>query len=44
MEYIAYLDNMLNDAGGVEQVVAARVRATWTKFRELSGILCTRGE
>ena len=34
---------MLNDTGGVEQAVAARVRAAWMKFRELSGILRTRG-
>ena len=33
---------MLNDTGGVEQAVAARVRAAWMKFRELGGILCTR--
>ena len=32
---------MLN--GGVEQAVAARVRAAWIKFIELRGILCTRG-
>ena len=25
------------------QAVAARVRAAWMKFRELDGILCTRG-
>ena len=37
----AYLGDMLNDAGGVEQAVAARVRAVWMKFRELGGILCT---
>ena len=30
----AYLGDMLNDAGGVEQTVAARVRATWMKFRK----------
>ena len=36
----AYLDNMLNDTGGVEQAVAARVRAAWMKFRELGEILC----
>ena len=35
--------DMLNDTGGVEQAVAARVRAAWMKFRELGGILCTRG-
>ena len=40
----AYLGDMLNDAGGVEQAVAARVRAAWMKFRELGGILCTQGE
>ena len=34
---------MLNDAGGVEQAVTARVRGAWMKFRELGGILCTRG-
>ena len=38
-----YLGDMLNDAGGVEQAVATRVRAAWMKFRELGGILCTRG-
>ena len=26
---------MLNDTGGEEQAVAARVRAVWMKFREL---------
>ena len=40
---LAYLGNMLNGAGGVEQAVAARVRAAWMKFRELDGILCTQG-
>ena len=39
----AYLVDMLNDAGGVEQAVVARVRAAWMKFRELDGILCMRG-
>ena len=34
---------MLNDTGGMEQAVVARVRAAWMKFRELGGILCTRG-
>ena len=33
---------MLNDTGGMEQAVAARVRAAWMKLRELGGILCTR--
>ena len=27
----------------MEQAVADRVRAAWIKFRELGGILCTRG-
>ena len=39
----AYLGNMLNDTGGVEQAVATRMRAAWRKFRELGGILCMRG-
>ena len=39
----AYLGDMLNDTGGVEQAVAARVKAAWMKFRELGGILCIRG-
>ena len=30
-----YLGDMLNDTGGAEQAVAARVRAAWMKFREL---------
>ena len=34
-----YLGDMLNDTGGMEQAVAARVRAAWMKFRELGGIL-----
>ena len=29
--------------GGVEQAVAARVRAVWMKFRELGGVLCMQG-
>ena len=37
----AYLGHMLNDTGGVEQAVAAKVRAAWMKFRELGGILYT---
>ena len=37
----AYLGDMLNDTGGVEQAVAAKVRAMWMKFRELGGILYT---
>ena len=39
----AYLGDILNDTGGVEQAVAARVRAAWLMFRELCEILCTRG-
>ena len=39
----AYLGDMLNDTGGVEHAVAARVRAAWMKFRELGGILCMQG-
>ena len=30
---------MLNDTGGVEQAVSARVRAAWMKFREFGGML-----
>ena len=36
----AYLGDMLNNTGGLEQAVAAKVRAAWMKFRELGGILC----
>ena len=39
----AYLGDMFNDTGGVEQAVTARVRAAWMKFRELGGILCATG-
>ena len=39
----AYLGDMLNDTGGMEQVVTARVRVAWMKFGEFGGILCTRG-
>ena len=38
-----YLGNIENDTGGVEQAVATRMRAACMKFRELGGILCTRG-
>ena len=38
-----YLGDMLNDTGWVQQAVATRVRAAWMKFKELGGILCTRG-
>ena len=40
---MVYLGDMLNDTGGVEQAVAARVKAAWMKFRELGGILCMQG-
>ena len=39
----AYLGDTLNDTDGVEQAVAARVRAAWMKFRKLGGILRLRG-
>ena len=39
----AYLGDMLNDTGGVEQTVVTREKAAWMKCRELGGILCTRG-
>ena len=39
----AYLGDMLNDTGGVEQAVAGRVRAVWMKFSKLGGILCMQG-
>ena len=35
----AYLGHMLNDTGGTEEAVAARVRVVWMKFRKLGGIL-----
>ena len=38
-----YLGDMLNDTGGVEQAVVARVKAAWMKFRELDGILSMQG-
>ena len=39
-----YLGDMLNDTGGVEQAVAARVRAAWMKFRELGwNVMYARG-
>ena len=38
-----YLGDMLNDTGGIEQAVAARVRAVWMKFREIGRILCMPG-
>ena len=31
----AYLGDMLNDTGGVEQAVAARVRAAWISLKSL---------
>ena len=31
----AYLGDMLNDTSGVEQAVAARVRAAWMKLESL---------
>ena len=35
-----YLGDMLNDTGGVEHAVAARVKAAWMKLREFGRILC----
>ena len=39
----AYLGVMLNYKGGVEQAVAARVRAAWMKFRVWWNIVYARG-
>jgi len=39
----AYLGNMFNDTGRAEQAMATRVRTACMKFREQSGLLCTRG-
>ena len=36
----AYLCNMLNDTGGVEENVAAMVKAAWMNFKRLGVILC----
>ena len=43
IQYSSCLGDLLNDTGGVDQAVAARLRAARTKFRELGGILYTRG-
>ena len=40
---LLYLDDKLNDTGGVEQAVAYRVMAAWIKFRDLGAILCIQG-
>ena len=40
---LVYLGDMLNDAGEVEQAVAAKVKAACMKFRELGRILCMQG-
>ena len=37
-----YLGDMLNDTGGEEQAVAARVRGVRIMFRELGGMFCTQ--
>ena len=42
MSFARRFSDMLNDTGGMEQAVAARVRVVWMKFRELGGILCTQ--
>ena len=34
---------MLNDTGGVEQVIAARVKAAWMKFRAWGNVMYARG-
>ena len=39
----AYLFDMLNDTGGVEQAVVVRVRAVWMKFRAWKNIVHARG-
>ena len=39
----AYLGDMLNDTGGAEQAVAARVRAALMKFRAWWNVMYTRG-
>jgi hypothetical protein len=38
-----YLGDMLNEDGGADSAVVARVRCAWKKFRELSSILTLKG-
>ena len=42
VESFVYLGDCLDAAVVCRSAVTARVRADWNKFRELSGILCTK--
>ncbi len=42
VESFVYLGDKLNAGGGCLSAITARVRVGWTKFRELSGVLCGR--
>jgi len=37
-----YLGSTLNETGGCEEEVKTRVKAGWTKWREISGVICDR--
>ena len=37
-----YLGDMLDSSGGAERAVRSRVAAAWSKWRDLSGLLCNK--
>ena len=43
VEKFCYLGDMIGAGGGAEEASRARVRCAWSKFRELSPILTSRG-
>ena len=42
VETFCYLGSVVDREGGVERAVRARVASAWTKWREISGLLCNR--
>ena len=43
VEKFCYLGDMIGAGGGARDASITRVRCAWSKFRELSHILTTRG-
>ena len=40
--YFRYLGSLIQDSGSVEEEIQSRAAAAWSKWREISGVVCDK--